>query len=111
MLLERPGELVTREEICQKLWSTDTFVDFEVGLNSVVRKLRQALGDDADNPHYIETLAKRGYRFLATVAVTVPEKPVVESAPAAPAPHCPLALPANDPNSATEQRITKVLCM
>ena len=58
------------------MWPADTFVDFDVGLNSVIRKLRQALGDDADNPHYIETVAKRGYRFLATVAVTVPEPPV-----------------------------------
>jgi DNA-binding winged helix-turn-helix (wHTH) protein/Tol biopolymer transport system component len=70
------GRIVTREELQQKLWPADTFVDFDVGLNSVIRKLRQALGDDADNPHYIETVAKRGYRFLATVAVTVPEPPV-----------------------------------
>jgi len=51
----------------QKLWPSDTFVDFDVGLNSAIRKLRQALNDDADHPHYIETLAKRGYRFLAPV--------------------------------------------
>jgi DNA-binding winged helix-turn-helix (wHTH) protein len=51
----------------QKLWPSDTFVDFVVGLNSAIRKLRQALNDDADHPHYIETLAKRGYRFLAPV--------------------------------------------
>ena len=59
------GRIVTREELQQKLWPADTFVDFDVGLNSVIRKLRQALGDDADNPHYIETVARRGYRFLA----------------------------------------------
>ncbi len=67
-LVANAGRVVTREELQQKLWPADTFVDFDVGLNSVVRKLRQALGDDADHPHYIETLAKRGYRFLAPVA-------------------------------------------
>ena len=60
--------MVSREELQQKLWPADTFVDFDVGLNTAIRKLRQALGDDADNPHYIETLAKRGYRFIAPVA-------------------------------------------
>jgi DNA-binding winged helix-turn-helix (wHTH) protein/Tol biopolymer transport system component len=69
-LVANAGKIVTREELQQKLWPADTFVDFDVGLNSVIRKLRQALGDDADNPNYIETLAKRGYRFLAPVAVS-----------------------------------------
>src|SRR5450631_2622118 len=64
-LAAKAGRIVTREELQQKLWPADTFVDFEVGLNSIVRKLRHALNDDADNPRYIETLAKRGYRFLA----------------------------------------------
>ena len=59
---------MTREELQQKLWPADTFVDFDVGLNNAIRKLRQALNDDADDPHYIETLAKRGYRFIAPVA-------------------------------------------
>jgi DNA-binding winged helix-turn-helix (wHTH) protein len=70
MLLERPGELITREEIQQKLWPTesDTFVDFEHGLNTAVRKLRQALGDEAETPHYIETLPRRGYRFVGQIA-------------------------------------------
>src|SRR5687767_9048131 len=67
LLLERAGEVVTREELRQKLWSTDTFVDFEHGLNSSVKKLRQALGDSADNPRFVETLARRGYRFIAPV--------------------------------------------
>ena len=79
-LASNPGRVVTREELQQKLWPADTFVDFEVGLNSVVRKLRQALGDDADNPHYIETLARRGYRLLVPVAVAVPDQPVAEPA-------------------------------
>jgi Tol biopolymer transport system component/DNA-binding winged helix-turn-helix (wHTH) protein len=70
MLLERPGELITREEIQQKLWpsESETFVDFEHGLNTAVRKLRQALGDEAETPQYIETLPRRGYRFVGEVA-------------------------------------------
>jgi DNA-binding winged helix-turn-helix (wHTH) protein len=66
-LLERPGELVTREELRQRLWPSDTFVDFEHSLNTAVRKLRQALGDEADTPRYIETLPKRGYRFIGEI--------------------------------------------
>ena len=63
-LLENPGEVVSREELRNRLWQDDTFVDFENGLRVAVRKLREALGDDAENPRYIETLPKRGYRFL-----------------------------------------------
>jgi DNA-binding winged helix-turn-helix (wHTH) protein/WD40 repeat protein len=66
-LVANAGRLVSREDLHQKLWPSDTFVDFDVGLNSAIRKLRLALNDDADHPHYIETLAKRGYRFLAPV--------------------------------------------
>jgi len=72
MLLERPGELVTREEIRQKLWPADTFVDFDHGLNTVINRLRETLGDSAANPRFIETLARRGYRFLAPVEATGP---------------------------------------
>jgi cholera toxin transcriptional activator len=66
-LLERPGEIVTRDELRQRLWPTDTFVDFDHSLNTIVNKLREALGDSASNPRFIETLARRGYRFLAPV--------------------------------------------
>jgi len=66
-LVANAGRLVSREDLHQKLWPSDTFVDFDVGLNSAIRKLRQALNDDAENPRYIETLAKRGYRFMAPV--------------------------------------------
>ena len=66
-LLERPGEVVTREELRQKLWPADTFVDFDTGLNSAVKKLRDALSDSAEEPRYIETLPRRGYRFIADV--------------------------------------------
>ena len=67
MLLEHPGEIVTREELQKKLWPADTFVDFEHGLNTAVKKLREALGDSADNPRFVETLARRGYRFIYPV--------------------------------------------
>ena len=73
MLLERPGELVTREELRQSLWPSDTFVDFDHGLNAAVRKLRGTLGDDADAPRYIETLPKRGYRFVGVIALPAPD--------------------------------------
>ena len=68
LLLEHPGQLVSREEICQKLWSDDTFVEFDDALNTAVRKLREALNDSADNPRFLETVPRRGYRFVAPVA-------------------------------------------
>jgi eukaryotic-like serine/threonine-protein kinase len=71
-LLERPGQIVTREELQKELWQDSTFVDFEQGLNSAVNKLRQALRDSADQPRYIETLPGRGYRFIAPMQVASP---------------------------------------
>lgn len=67
LLLKRPGELVTREELRQSLWPEDTFVDFDTGLNTAIKKLRDVLGDSADEPRYIETLPRRGYRFIGQV--------------------------------------------
>src|SRR5579862_2079488 len=67
-LVERPGEIVTREELRQRLWSSDTFVDFEVALNSAVSRLRDALGDSANSSSFIETIPKRGYRFVVPIA-------------------------------------------
>jgi DNA-binding winged helix-turn-helix (wHTH) protein len=67
MLLEHPGELVTREELRQRLWSEDTFVDFEHSLNTAIKKLRRALCDEADKPRFVETLPRRGYRFAGSV--------------------------------------------
>jgi TolB-like protein/DNA-binding winged helix-turn-helix (wHTH) protein/Flp pilus assembly protein TadD len=67
-LLDRPGDLVTREELRQRLWAAETFVDFERGLNAAVRRLRDALGDSADVPRFVETLPRRGYRFIAPVS-------------------------------------------
>jgi DNA-binding winged helix-turn-helix (wHTH) protein len=83
-LLEHPGEVVTREELRQKLWPADTFVDFDTGLNSAIKKLRDALSDSAEKPCYIETLPRRGYRFIApvengdlTAPAAVHEKPAL----------------------------------
>jgi cholera toxin transcriptional activator len=67
MLLERPGELVTREDISRELWPEGTFVDYEHGVNSAINRIREALGDAAANPRFVETLARRGYRFVAPV--------------------------------------------
>jgi DNA-binding winged helix-turn-helix (wHTH) protein len=67
MLLDRPGELLTREEISRELWPDGTFVDFEHGVHSAVNRIREALGDTAANPRFLETLARRGYRFIAPV--------------------------------------------
>src|SRR6266702_6294765 len=74
MLLEKPGELVTREELQKKLWG-QTVVDFDHGLNKAINKIREALGDSAENPRFVETVARRGYRFLADVeAIDIPSR-------------------------------------
>ena len=67
LLLARPGKVVTREEVREKLWPLDTFVEVDRSLNTAVAKLREALGDSADNPRFVETIPRRGYRFLAPV--------------------------------------------
>src|SRR5438552_11511337 len=67
VLLQRPGEVVTREELRSQNWPVDTFVDFDNSLNTAINKLREVLGDSADNPRFIETLPRRGYRFIAQV--------------------------------------------
>ena len=72
LLLERAGEVVTREELQQKLWPSDTFVDFDHSLNTAINKVREALGDSASSPRYVETLARRGYRFIAPVQAESP---------------------------------------
>jgi DNA-binding winged helix-turn-helix (wHTH) protein len=80
-LLERPGEIVTREELRSKLWPADTFVDFDHSLNAAIKRLRDALGESADSPVFIETLARRGYRFIAPVNGSSLSD-VIETAPA-----------------------------
>lgn len=64
-LVEKRGQLVTREQIAAELWTKDVFVDVEQGINTAIRKIRRALGDDADEPHYLQTVVGRGYRFVA----------------------------------------------
>lgn len=81
ILLEHPGEVITRQELRNRIWPGDTFVDFDQGLNKAILKIRDALGDDADNPRFVETLPRRGYRFIAPVE---PAKP--PSSPTIPAP-------------------------
>ncbi len=81
LLLEHPGEVVTREQLRQRLWPADTFVDFDHSLNSAVKKLRLSLGDDPDNPRFIETLPRRGYRFIVPVRVAIPSSEQVVNVP------------------------------
>src|SRR6267143_3660342 len=74
LLLERPGEMVTREELRQAIWPAGTFVEFDVGLDAAIHKLRSALGDSAENPWLVETLPRRGYRFIAAVDDVAPSE-------------------------------------
>lgn len=92
ILLERPGDVVTREELREKLWPGDTFVDFDHGINIAINKLREALGDSAESPRYIETLARRGYRFIGEAEVVLANAQV--SATTEPSSSAPQAGPA-----------------
>ena len=83
LLLENPGEVVTRDELREKLWSADTYVDFDKSLNTTVNKLREALGDSAENPRFVQTLHRRGYRFIAPVEGIAQESRAVLQAEAA----------------------------
>lgn len=84
MLLEHPGQVITREEIQRRLWPQETFVDFENSLNKAINKLRQALSDSAEKPVYIETLPRRGYRFVGTIQAFAPEPVATQSAGSVP---------------------------
>src|SRR5579872_2301112 len=84
LLLQRAGEVVTRDELRQDLWPADTFVDFDHGLNSAVARLREALRDSAEKPRFIETVAKRGYRFIAPLQPIVEAPLVVPNSPPTP---------------------------
>ena len=84
MLLERPGEVLSREEISRALWSDGTFVDYDHGVNSAVNRIREALGDAANSPRFVETLARRGYRFVApveTIANEITAEPITAPQP------------------------------
>ena len=89
LLLERSGDVVSRDELREKLWPADTFVDFDHSLNTAVNKLRETLGDSASSPRYIETLAKRGYRFIAPVQKSIATPGVEENHVGTAAPGCP----------------------
>jgi TolB-like protein/DNA-binding winged helix-turn-helix (wHTH) protein/Flp pilus assembly protein TadD len=84
LLARRPGQILTREELKDEIWGKETFVDFEHGLNFCIRQIREALGDDADTPRYVETLPRRGYRFIAPVEATAGPVPPIAPAPAVP---------------------------
>jgi TolB-like protein/DNA-binding winged helix-turn-helix (wHTH) protein/Tfp pilus assembly protein PilF len=86
MLLEHPGEVVTREELQKRLWPADTFVDFEHSLNAAIKRLRAALGDSADSPRFVETLARRGYRFIAPLTQPADDAPPPAAQSSKPAP-------------------------
>lgn len=91
ILLERAGEVVTREELREKLWPSDTFVDFDHSLNTAINKVREALGDSASSPRFIETLARRGYRFIAPVQDVRKEAP--DASPPKPTTRAPARAP------------------
>jgi TolB-like protein/DNA-binding winged helix-turn-helix (wHTH) protein/Flp pilus assembly protein TadD len=93
LLLERPGEVVTREELRGRVWPDEDFGDFDQAVNIAIAKLRNALGDSAENPRYIETLPKRGYRFIAEVSVVEPDAPTKREEP--PAGELPVTEPAH----------------
>src|SRR6202047_1633219 len=80
-LLQNAGQVVTRDELREKIWPADTFVDFDHSLNTAVNKVREALGDSASSPRFVETLARRGYRFLAAVERANPNSPALEPNP------------------------------
>lgn len=88
-LIERPGEVLTREELQKRLWPSDTTVDFDRGLNKAIARVRDALGDDADNPRFIETLPSRGYRFLSQVGPASSPATEIRSSPASAPPATP----------------------
>ncbi|MGA8154444.1 MAG: winged helix-turn-helix domain-containing protein [Terriglobales bacterium] len=92
ILLEHPGDLVTREQLQRRLWPSDTFVDFDRGLNAAINRVREALGDSAENPRFVETLPRRGYRFIA---------PLIDSRPTS------ATLPAAESNVSPTQTITR----
>jgi DNA-binding winged helix-turn-helix (wHTH) protein len=74
MLVEHSGEIVTREQLQKQIWPADTFVDFDQGLNNTIKRLRESLNDSAESPHFIETIPRRGYRFIGKITEKAPER-------------------------------------
>jgi TolB-like protein/DNA-binding winged helix-turn-helix (wHTH) protein/Tfp pilus assembly protein PilF len=106
MLVEHPGEVVTREELQKKLWPADTFVDFDHGLNKAINKIREALNDSAESPRFVETVARRGYRFLAEVKVA---DAATARGPELATPSQPVAAVADRPELAGKSELPKPL--
>ncbi len=98
VLLERPGEVVTREQLQERVWPADTYVGFDEGINTAIRKLRLAFGDSAENPRFIETLPRRGYRFIAPIS----ESPRQEETVPAPGHRAPVPGPRDGVRGAGE---------
>ena len=109
ILLERPGEVMTREELQKRLWPTDTFVDFDHGVNTAINRMREALGDSADNPRFIETLPRRGYRFIAPIESIPPVPAVTVSASSATPQAQPAPLPETDVQPRHAKRFVWIL--
>ncbi len=106
MLLERPGQLLTREEISRELWPDGTFVDYEHGVNSAVNRIREALGDTAGSPRFVETLARRGYRFVAPVErIAFSEAPSPQKSESPPAALPEQTAPPAEPDTSLRSRI------
>ena len=110
LLLDRPGEILTREDLARVLWPEGTFVDFDHGVNSAVNRIREALGDSARNPRFIETLARRGYRFIAPVerqAQREADRPATQQEPAPTLPQSP-AVPGKSSYLASPEELPRV---
>ena len=103
LLAERPGQLVTREQIAERIWGKDAFLDVDNSLNGAIRKIRHALEDDPDQPRFIQTVTGRGYRFVATVVDAAPAQPPAQP-PAAPPPPAPPPRRSSRPGSSRSPR-------
>ena len=104
ILLEHPGDLVTREQLQRRLWPSETFVDFDRGLNAAINRVREALGDSAENPRFVETLPRRGYRFIAPLGDSRPARATLPAAESAISPAQTVVTPGALPVSARERR-------
>ena len=104
ILLEHPGDLVTREQLQRRLWPSETFVDFDRGLNAAINRVREALGDSAENPRFVETLPRRGYRFIAPLVDSSPARATLPAAESTFSPAHTVLTPGALPVSARERR-------
>ena len=103
-LVSRAGQIVTRQQLAEEVWGAETFVDFEQGLNFAIRQIRHALQDDADSPRFLETLPKRGYRFIAAVEVVAPAASTQAASPTSPSGSVKPAAPADAKSDAPVEK-------